>query len=173
MGIVTSVFGSVIGLFLPDRPYWAVKLRHTGKWLCELDMRNDVRLGMRRPFDWTLDMVDTGDVCRIEQLWLFCPPSKQFPMGQSDYLVIPESGTAFQLKVGILHAFGESSRVLASQLIGRVENKETGECSCLVWDVSLGVLGTWTSNIYEMGKWRDGMAPLGNLSQHVLGIQLA
>lgn len=189
MGLVSSMFGSVIGLFLPDRPYWAVKL-HNGKWLSELDTIRDEwqrellmnegyperahlgKRGSKRPLDWTLDLVSTGDVRRIAQLWLFCPPNPFYPRGQSDFLEITRPGTAFQLKVRHLHAWGNvmASSLLSSQLIGRVDDPVGGACTCKVWDSQVNVMGNWSSSIYDMGSWRDGVSPLHALDLDVQGL---
>jgi len=182
MGLVSSLFGSVIGLFLPDRPYWAVKL-HSGKWLSELDMVRDewqredeedgkTVKGKKRPLDWTLDLVSTGDVRRIAQLWLFCPPNPFYPRGQSDFLEITRPGTAFQLKVRHLHAWGNTgaSSLMASELIGRVDDPISGACTCKVWDSQMNVMGNWSSSIYDMGSWRDGVSPLHALDLDVQGL---
>ena len=172
MGIVTSVLGSMVGLLLPDRPYWAVKLS-TGKWACELDTRKDARIpGGVRTFDWTLDLVDTGDIARVRELWLFCPPNPMHPMGQTARLPIVDPYSCFQMKVGMVHAFGASDRYMASQIIGRVTNKVEGDCECFVWDAELNAMGTWNSNVYRMGSWREGIAPQGDLSFEVLGLRL-
>lgn len=170
MGMVTSVLGSVVGLLLPDRPYWAVKLA-SGKWACELDTRKGSD-GRVRGFDWTLDLIDNGDIARVRELWLFCPPNRQHPLGQTARLPIVEPYTCFQMKVGMVHAFGASDRSMVSQLIGRVTNKVEGDCECFVWDAQLQAMGTWSSNVYRMGSWREGIAPPGDLSFEVLGLRL-
>jgi hypothetical protein len=147
--MITSFLGSTIGKFFRDHSYWAVKLA-SGKWYSELDTRYEIRSGLKRPFDWTLDLVDTGDIAHIKELWLFCPPHPSHPFGQTAMFPITEPYTAFQLKVGMVHAFGD--RQVVSQLIGRVTNKEEGSCECFLWDSHLQSLGIWHSNIYQMGS---------------------
>lgn len=165
MSLITSVLGSIVGVFLPDRPYWAVKLS-TGKWACELDRRGD------RPFDWTLDLIDTGDIKKIRELWLFCPPNPANPFGQTARLPITEPGTAFQFKVANLDAFGGQGRSLASQVIGRVVDKHEQICECFVWDAGLNALGTYNTTIPNFGSWRPEIAPIATLSHEVLGLSL-
>jgi hypothetical protein len=170
MSFIPSVLGSVIGKIFPNRSYWAVKLS-TGKWCCELDTRFDA--GIARPFDWTLDLVDTGDVEKIKELWLFCPPSPGNPLGSTARLPIVEPGTAFQFKVASLHALGASERWVESQIIGRVEEKETQACTCFIWDAPLRLMSTpYTTTLQQFGSWREGIAPIGALSHTVLGLRL-
>jgi hypothetical protein len=170
MGI-PSLLGSLIGRILPDRPYWAVKLT-TGKMLTELDLHFDPLVGSARPFDWTLDLVSTGDIFKVTELWLFCPPNRQNPRGQVARLPITEPGTAFQFKVGTVDTFGAQERAMASQVIGRVTNKETGVCECFVWDRQLRAMGTWATTITQMGSWREGAPSIGALSADVVGLKL-
>lgn len=172
MSIITSVLGSLVGTFLVDRPYWAVKLAN-GTWQCELDSRFDLRRGEKRPFDWTLDLIDTGDIAHIRELWLFCPPTKASPLGNTARLPIVEPHTAFQFKVASYDAVGAWRKALESQVIGRVDNKETGDCTVFIWDAPLKVMSTpWQSNVYHFGSWREGIAPIGALSHAVLGLRL-
>lgn len=174
MQIVLSKHGFPIGHMLPDQAYWAAKLNN-GTWLCELD----IVAGMR-PLDWTLDMVSTGDIKRIVELWLICPPTPTSPMGNTARLPITRPGTAFQLKI----ATADSSIVrsvsrLQAQMIGRVTDPETGDCECFIFDYQMEAMSTpWKSNIYNMGTWKPNIpglpsiAPLGRLSLDVLGISL-
>lgn len=173
MGLITSVLGSVVGVFLPDRPYWAVKLS-TGKWACELDTRKDDRVPSgHRPFDWTLDLIDNGDIRKVRELWLFCPPNPGNPLGQTAHLTITEPGTVFQMKVGRVDAFGAWGRSMASQVIGQVTNKETGACECFLWDTELQALGTFQTSVNDFESWREGIPRQGQLSHAVLGFDLS
>lgn len=173
MSLITSVLGSVIGKIFLDRSYWAVKLS-TGKWCCELDTRFEPRLGQSRPFDWTLDLVDTEDIHKVKELWLFCPPGPGNPMGSTARLPITEPGTAFQFKVASLHALGANNRGVESQIIGRVEDKETQRCTCFIWDAPLRAMSTpYETTLQHFGSWREGIAPIGALSHTVLGLELS
>jgi hypothetical protein len=171
MGIVTSILGSFIGHILPDRPYWAVKLS-SWKMLNELDLQFDALRKDTRPFDWTLDLVSTGDILKVTELWLFCPPNALNPRGQVARLPITEPGTAFQFKVGTVDSFAEQGRAMTSQVIGRVNDKVTGACECFVWDRTLNAMGTWKTTITHMGSWREGAPFIGALEPHVLGLKL-
>lgn len=171
--IILSIGKSLIGTILPHRPYWAAK-RADGTWLCELDSVYDLSRAHYRPFDWTLDMVSTGDIKRLTELWLFSPPSRQYPFGQSNKLLLtPGEGSAFQLKVASMEAWGGSGRTLDAMLIGKVTDKESGACECRVWDARLGMMGVWHSNVYEMGSWAPHIAPIHELSHEVLGLDLS
>lgn len=167
MSLITSALGATIGRLFGDRAYWAAKLQDN-RWLCELDTRNG------RPFDWTLDAVDTGDVLRIRELWLFCPPNAISPLGNTARLPITEPGTAFQFKVASLDGFLDGmERRIESQIIGRVDDKSTGACTCFIWDAQLKVMSQpWQSNIHRFGSWREGIAKIGALSPEVLGVRL-
>jgi hypothetical protein len=165
--MIKSVLGATIGRLFGDRAYWAAKLQDH-RWISELDQR------MGRSFDWTLDAVDTGDVLKIKELWLFCPPNSVSPLGNTARLPITEPGTAFQFKVASVDGFLDGmERKVESQIIGRVDDKATGACTCFIWDAQLRVLSTpWQSNIHSFGSWREGIAKIGALSPQVLGVRL-
>src|SRR5438045_1897656 len=103
---VTTALGAIINPFVIHHAVWAVKLS-TGKFLSERDMvwdslqREHGADGIfptrpnKRPFDWTLDLVQTGDVRKIRELWLVCPPNPHSPFGNTARLPIVEPGTAF------------------------------------------------------------------------------
>ena len=170
MSTVQSVLGASLQIL--DFPYWAVKLR-SRKWLCELDLRLDSRSGVARPFDWTLDLVDTGDIKNVVELWLLCPPSAMNPRGNTARLPIIESGTAFQLKINSLDGFGTMYKSMESILIGRVDDKTSGDCTCFIWDAGLRVMSQpWKSSVYHIGSWREGIAPIGAISHAVMGLEL-
>lgn len=173
MHIIPSVLGSLIGRFLPDRPYWAAKLS-SGTWVCELDERYDVARGAKRPFDWTLDLVDTGDVLKITELWLFCPPGPQSPLGSTMRLPITEPGTAFQCKVGMVDAFASWQKTVQHQIIGRIIDKAMGTCEYVVYDGVLGIMSTpMINSVYNFVSWREGIPSLGRLNLDVLGLRLS
>jgi hypothetical protein len=122
-------------------------------------------------------MVTTGDIKKIAELWLLCPPNKENPLGQVARLPITEPGTAFQFKIGFLDmgvsgtSGARSDRV--AHLIGRVDDKETGDCTCFIWDNDWQRLSQpWHSTVYAFGTWRPEIAALGRLSFDVLGLSL-
>ncbi len=184
MSLVKTVLGSALSPFLIRHSIWAAKMLD-GRFLSERDWvkvgnnPDDTRYpASKRPFDWTLDLVATGDIKKIAELWLLCPPTKESPLGECAKLPIVEPGTAFQLKVGFLNTTGgtgvDTREDRAAQVIGRVDDKETGECTCFIYDSEMRKLSTpWHSTIYAFGTWRDGIAPLGRLSPDVLGLSLS
>lgn len=181
MGMVTSFLGSLVAPFLIDEAFWAVKMQD-GRFLSERDTVRDGNLlegdlplhrASKRPLDWTLDLVSTGDVLKIKELWLLCPPSLGNPLGQTARLPIVEPGTAFQFKVGYVDGNpGGTLRSRAHQLIGRVIDKESGTCECFLWDVGLQKLGMWNTSVYDFQSWRPEVAHVGALALDVLGLRL-
>jgi hypothetical protein len=170
--LLPSVFGSLVGKILPHRTYWAAKLS-TGAWVCELDHRDDLSHGTRRSFDWSLDLVDTGDVLKITELWLFCPPSRLSPLGSTARLPITEPGTAFQFTFSRVDAFGAWGKTIQHRIIGRVIDKARGECEYVVYDGEVGGMSTpMTNNVYDFQGWREGIPRLGPLNVEVLGLRL-
>ena len=171
MGLVQTALGAVLSPLLLARPVWAVKLT-TGKWLSERDYKVDTQAGRKRPFDWTLDLIDTGDISKVKELWIIAPPGPGDILGVTRSLTITEPGIAFQFKVGNVDAWGGMERGMESQVIGKVTNKETGECECWIYDAQLKQMGSYYSSVYKFGSWREGIAPIGALSHDVMGLRL-
>lgn len=174
--LVRSVYGTP--LVIPEAvSYWAVKLE-SGKWCTERDMVADPGhpLG-ERPFDWTLDLVGTGDIRRIVELWILCPATRFSPAGSTGRLLITERGTPFQFKVKSTSGLSSGLLLYAqreSQVIGRVDDKQTGRCTCFIYDHEWQVLSTpWVTNIDDFGSWREGICPIRQLSAEVLGFDLS
>jgi hypothetical protein len=193
MGLVEDLLGAP--LMKITRSYWAVKLKDE-TWLSEARMT--YKKGAFRYFDWSNDLVATGDVLNIQELWLFCPPNAYSPLGNTARLVIEEPGTAFQFKVG--HAdsnIASTWKTLQGHIIGKVTNKETGACECFIWDpIQNGLLTPETqiydaetgglkrnpdgsiaqagkTSVYDFHSWRPGsIAPLGQLQLDTLGVRL-
>lgn len=184
MGLIEDLLG--MPLVNIERSYWAVKLNND-VWLSEARMRYDQ--GVFRHFDWSNDLVATGDVLKIQELWLLCPPNRFSPVGNTARLVIEEPGTAFQFKVA--HAdsnIATTWRTLQAHIIGKVTDKITGACECFIWDPIQGGMITPTTqmfdatgslisagktSVYDFHSWRPGsIAPLGALHLPTLGVQL-
>jgi len=145
--------------------YWKVELT-SGKELTEDALSFDFIRGIRN-IDWALDLVSTGDVGKIRELKL-CTPH-----GVAS-LPILEPYTAFQLKVGTKVLLGGSERVLQAHIIGRVDDRETGKCTAVIWDVIEQKLYLdYSTSIRNFKRWRDGVSDLGELSISVLGVRLA
>lgn len=148
---------------LDGRSYWKVKLT-TGKEFSECDHSFDLLRGLRS-VDWALDVVGSGDNARIAELTL-CTPQGDATMP------ITESYTAFQLKRGISDLF-TLNRTLQAQIIGRVDNKETGDCTAVIWDVVEQKLYIdHKTNVRNFKTWREGMADIGALNLEVVGVRL-
>jgi hypothetical protein len=158
-----------------QRSYWAVKLA-SGEWICEARVHTDLRTASERPFDWSNDLVANGEVKRIKELWLLCPPNATSPLGNTAMLPITEPGTAFQFKVAhAMSNFAESWRQADSHLIGRVTDKFTGDCECFIWDAQYACLiaPPWQTNVYQFGTWKESLAPRGELALATLGVDLS
>ena len=160
-----------------DRPYWAAKL-DDDRWLCEASTRVDIRAGRCRLVDWTLDLVSTDDLARVRELWLLCPGSKLSPMGNTVRMPILAPYTAFQFKCALVDATPAGAVAhsrMAAMLIGRLDDVESGECTCFVWDAQMQALyHSWKTNVYApsgMGTWRSGGIPIPRQSLAVLGIK--
>jgi hypothetical protein len=177
MGIITSRFGNKIGVFHP-RAYWAARLRSgIGKddyWLSEIDNRQFF-LGKHaapRTYDWTLDLVATGDLLRIKELWMICPPGEVSPKGNTATLYFDskggEAGMAFHFNVAIMTQGGRVDH----KVIGKVTDRATGDCECFVWDDEIkGMSAVYKTNVNNFASWRPGVAPIGRLSHEVVGLR--
>jgi len=195
MGLVEELLGCP--LLEITRSYWAVKLT-TGEWICEARVKTDLYNGTERQFDWSNDLVANEDVLKITQLWLLCPPSKTSPLGNTAYLTIGEPGTAFQFKVATADSnVAMTARSLQIHVIGKVTNKETGDCDVFAWDdaeqglitpqtmiydpltggakrdASGNLIYAGKTNIYNFHSWRpDSLAPLGRLELRTVGVRV-
>lgn len=175
MSIIQTIFGSHIGLFY-DYPYWAVKLRSGGEtrpeqWISEVDGRINILNASIRPYDWTKDLIDTSDIMRIEELWMFCPRTPHSPEGNTAHFRFTkdEAGTAFQFNVSKMMV----DHRVDHKIIGKVTNRTEGDCTCFIWDGALRVMSApYKTNVYNFKSWRDGVAPIGKLAHEVVGLRL-
>lgn len=182
MSIKTSL-ATVANVVNPQRPHWEVVLT-TGKTISEhgIVLRDGIR-----PIDWTLDLVSSGDIFKVKEIWMMFPqelsyhtriekgnPLHQRINGKVGSVVIPikERGCVFQIKVKSLDGFGSNTSTFEFQLIGAVGDKETGDCHCYIWDRKLGLVAYKTS-IYDFGTWREDIAPLHHISHSVVGLNLS
>lgn len=156
-----------------SRAWWAVKL-DSGEWLCEARLHTDIAAATERHFDWYYDLVGTGDVRRIKELWLLCPPNKLSPLGNTARLPITTPGTAFDFKVASASSnFVETWRNQEAHIIGRVTDRATGDCECFVWDERYQMLcAGFRSNVHNFGTWRDSLPPRGALALEKIGVEL-
>lgn len=156
-----------------DRAYWAVRLDND-EWMCEARLHTDIYKGVERHYEWYEDLVCNGDVMRIKELWLLCPANHLSPLGNTARLPIVEPGTAFDFKLGMA-----SSNIVTTwksqeaHVIGRVDDKATGDCTCFIWDYQYQVLTQpWKSNVHNFGTWRAGIPPRGKLAVEKMGVKL-
>lgn len=152
--------------------YWRVKLT-TGQTFSEFDQASkfvpDPHTGRmvarQRAIEWKEDIVGSGDAARIAELSLVTPRGVVS-------LDISTPYTAFQLKRGIVEAFS-GKRYMEAQIIGRVEDKETGRCTAHIWDCKHRqlVVGFQTS-VQSFERWHPDIIPPGALALEVVGIRL-
>lgn len=165
-----SAFGSIISTMMVPYSFWVVKLDN-GKLLSERDTVNDFIKDGKRPIDWTLDLITTGDIYRVKELWLICPPNPGNPTGQTARLPITIPGTAFQFKVANMDVMGAWGKTRAAHVIGRVDHPETGDCTVFAWDDELrALIAPYQTNIHEFKTWRDSIASPRHISMPVLGL---
>lgn len=184
MSIKTSL-ATVANAISPQRPWWRVVLT-TGK---EVSERGMVFRDGIRPIDWSLDLITTGDILKVKEIWLMFPQElshytcieKGNPIHQridgkisSAVLPIKERGCVFQMKIKSLDGspIAMTSSTFECQIIGAVGNKETGECHCYIWDRMMGLVAYKTS-VYDFGTWRESIAKIANISHTIVGLNLA
>jgi hypothetical protein len=156
--------------------YWKVKIAGKKKEVSELDTSFDLVRGPR-PVDWALDIVGSGDNARIEEI-ILCTPQGEVKMP------IREPKTAFQFKRGTMDILS-NQRILQAQIIGRLENRETGLCTACIWDVTghdqysqEGVLLPEKKHLYldfvtsiqNFGAWHEDIVPVGAMYPVVIGL---
>ena len=171
---VKSIGGAVLSPFLTHRAFWAVKLKN-GTLLSERDSRKDARFpGGVREVDWYLDLVANGDVANIRELWLICPPNRMSPFGNTAKFDITEPYTCFQMKTASFDALGANGTTFEGLIIGKVDDKVSGDCTFFVWDNVLKAMSVpQKGNVYTgLPSWREGIADVRNLSFDVLGLRL-
>lgn len=142
---------------------WEVELT-SGKKIKENQLSFDFLRGSRR-IDWALDIISTGDIHNIKMLYLHTPRGLQ-------WIEIREKDTAFQFKRGTQMFFQVGDNVANAHIIGRIEDKETGNCSAIVYDYFTKETYFLGTNIFNFGSWREGVAPVGPMNLDVLGIKL-
>lgn len=148
--------------FARGESYWRVVLT-TGRTYSKLDTVNDPTRG-KRPLDWYLDFVATGDVRRIAELWLHTP---QGPVA----LKITEPRSAYIFNSSFVSL--DSGRSPVAQIIGRVDNRETGSGIAFIWDVAEQQLYKDTrACVRGFAAWRPGIAHIGALNVQALGLRL-
>ena len=170
MSLIKTVFGSHIGQFY-NHPYWAVKLRDPERWISEIDGQVNFLGAIYKPYDWTMDLISTGDIFDIEELWMFCPKTDIAPQGSTCTLrfTTQDKGTAFQFNVTKMKL---DTRV-DHKIIGKVIDRASGDCECFIWDDEMRVMSMpYYTNVNKFKSWREGIAPIGQLSHAIIGLRL-
>lgn len=162
-----------IQTFAQGYSYWRVTLS-TGKTWSQLDTVYDPLRGKperkyQRPMEWYEDLVATGDVKRISQIWLHSPVGDVA-------LKITEPGTVYQLNAAglLLDISGSGSgRQRDAQIIGRVDDKEQGTGIAFIWDVhTKQMYKDEQANVLNFQGWRPGVQSLGRLGYENMGVVL-
>jgi hypothetical protein len=120
----------------------------------------------KRKIEWREDIVASGDCAHIQELHLVTP--------QGDaYLLLSEPHTAIQMSRGTLLPLHGGIRIKNMQLIGRVDNRETGACTAVIWDVQEQKLyPDFQTTVKDFAAWRDGVIPVGAMNTDVMGVRL-
>lgn len=149
--------------FRRGQSYWRVTLLN-GKTINEGQITFDFARGTRN-VGWLEDIVRSGDCERIRTLTL-CTPEGEVT------LPILEPCTAFQLQRGTSSLFtGEN--IANCQIIGRVDDRQTGACTAVIWDVQAEkhlYIDHFTS-VKDFKPWRPGVANVGALSYSDVGLR--
>jgi hypothetical protein len=148
--------------FARGESYWKAILT-SGRELSEVQLNRDTS-GKHRPIRWLEDIVSSGDGARIAELWL-CTPQGEAA------LRIFEPYTAYQFNQNVT-TLKEGTRRIA-QIVGRVDNKETGQGIAFIWDTTTQTLyKDDQASVLAFHAWRPGIAPIGALSLDVIGVRL-
>ena len=147
--------------------FWAARFLN-GKVISERDMTSDHN--GKRPIDWTLDLVTTGDILKVTELWLITPANVN-PFAHIPRLVVTIPGSIFQFKIANLDAIGAWGNTRVAQVIGMVTNLDTGDCIIMAYDEELKrLIPPYQTNVQRIQPWRDGLAPVMHISTPVLGM---
>jgi hypothetical protein len=150
--------------------YWRVTLT-TGKIINEGQLSFDFLRGTRN-VAWLEDIVGSGDYKNIREITL-CTPEGEVT------LPIFEPYTAFQLQRGTTNLF-TGGRIANCQIIGRLEDRESGACTAVIWDMQgeQQTNGTCkhlyidhSTTVRAFSAWREGVAPIGTLDYKVVGLR--
>jgi len=143
--------------------FWKVTL-DSGKHLREDQVVSDLLRGTRS-VNWHLDIAATNDCAHIKELTL-CTPAGERTLG------ITDPYTAFQFSQGTMSIMSGGRRANA-QIIGRVDDKEIGTCTCIIWNAVDQILHVkHVTNIHNFTSWRRGTPDLGIINYQAMGVRL-
>lgn len=155
---------------LRGESYWSLLL-DSGKEVIEGQHSFDLLRGIRS-VDWYLETASTTDCAHIKEITLHTPAGIVTLAAHTNTHggVVPYS--IFQFKQGTLPLFsGEKS--FNAQIIGRVDDKETGACTCAVWNALDKMLHmSHVTNIHNFSSWRRGTPHLGAINYAAMGVRL-
>lgn len=148
--------------FAQGESYWSVILK-TGRAYTELDIVDTDLIRGVRPLDWYLDIVATGDVARIAELWMHTPAGDVA-------LKVIEPYSAYIFNSSLLSLDGRSK---VAQIIGRVDDKDAGTGVAFIWDVAMQqVYRDDLACVRDFAAWRPGICAIGALALENIGVRL-
>jgi hypothetical protein len=154
------------GKLLRGESYWSVVLT-SGKTITEGELSFDFLRGTRS-IDWYLDIASTEDCKRIKEITLHTPV-------ENITLAIPgtppEPYCVFQLKRGT-KLLNTGANVANAHIIGRVDDKATGDCTVVIWDAIERRTYTHITNIHNFSAWREGVCSVGAIAYQYMGVRL-
>lgn len=146
--------------------FWRVTLA-TGKQITEGQISFDFLRGTRS-IDWHLDIASTNDCKQIKAIAL-CTPEEEVTLHVSG--TPPEPYCVFQFKQGTKLLLRKGN-IVNAHIIGRVDDKRTGDCTAIIWDALEKKVYTHTTTIYHFSAWRQGVADIGPINYQAMGVRL-
>ena len=152
--------------------FWKVTLQ-SGRTLSELDVvsipvidaKDPEKKWFVRRYEWLEDLIGSSDIRNVKEVML-CTPKGVFG------LKITEPYTVFQLSRGTASLL-EGERHKNAQIIGRVDDKDTGASTAYVWDVQEQEAYQVTFSIHDgFPAWREGVIPVGALNLKAMDVRL-
>lgn len=152
--------------------YWEVELKG-GTVHSELDTKvafeaissGGVPVARKRKIEW-LDLVANDDVKNIRYITLVTPKGKAS-------LYVPEDYTAIQMKRGTMMMFYANQRIANAQIIGRVDDRATGACTAIIWDVQKQDLFIdHITTVKDFKRWHPDTADVGAMNYEAMGVRL-
>ncbi len=165
MSFLTTL-SRTVKAFVVGESYWKVTFQ-SGRELSELDTKTvlDGRVIRVRSVEWLEDLIGAGDIKNIKEVTLCTPKGEA-------HLLITEPYTVFQLSRGTSSLF-TGERLKNAQIIGRINNKSTGDATAYIWDVQDQNLYELTFNIHDgIPAWRESVIPIGMINLKTMDVRL-
>jgi len=142
------------------------------RWLSELDEYVDIAKGVTRTLDWHDDIVMLNDCKRIRELRVYAPPHGRSPIGCVGTLRTREPSCMFVISGRIANVFAGEKHI-TYQLIGKVTNKNNGQCECFIWDnVMQAFSEPYLTSVFDFKPWASHVGLRGRLNLEHLGLEL-